>query len=127
MGAGVAGRGFRIWSLGGLPVVTLPAEIDIGNAGLLREALASAGAGHATIVVDMTGTEFCDSSAISELITAMKRAHADGGDLRLVVARRAVQKIFAVTGMMQVFTIFDSLPQALAAPTPMLAPAVPES
>ncbi len=118
----MAGRDFRIWSLGGLPVVTPPAEIDIGNAGLLRETLASASRDHATIVVDMTATEFCDSSAISVLVTALKQAQADGGDLRLVVGTPAVQKIFAVTGMIHVFTIFESLPKALAAKPPPSRP-----
>ena len=45
----------------GVPVVTAPAEIDITNAEQLRAALLnSAARGHATVVLDMTHTRFCD-------------------------------------------------------------------
>ena len=49
--------------INGIPVVTAPSEIDPVTAGQLRTVLLhSAAHGHATIVVDMTGTTFCDST-----------------------------------------------------------------
>jgi anti-anti-sigma regulatory factor len=36
-------------------------------------------------VVDLTGTQFCDSAGLRELVWAHKRTVADGG-LRLVMA-----------------------------------------
>jgi hypothetical protein len=47
---------------GGVPVVTAPAEIDITTAGQLRAMLTEwATRGHTTVVVDLTGTQFCVS------------------------------------------------------------------
>ena len=44
----------------GVPVVTAPAEIDITTAGQLRTILQEwTTGGHATVVVDMTRTQFC--------------------------------------------------------------------
>jgi anti-anti-sigma regulatory factor len=54
---------FPLRQVGGLPVITSPAEIDIANAGELRAALlAAAKRGDASVVVDMSGTAFCDSN-----------------------------------------------------------------
>jgi anti-sigma B factor antagonist len=106
---------FRVWSLGGLPIVTPPSEVDQGNAEKFGAALAAAGRAHATVVVDMTSTEFCDSSGLGALAAAMCRARAAGGELRLVVGSPAVRKVFAVTRLDSVCVMFDRLPEAIAA------------
>jgi anti-sigma B factor antagonist len=117
----VPGRSFGITALDGLPVVTPPAEITIQNAAELREALAAASHDHAVIVVDMTANEFCDSSGISELVMAQKRARAAAGEVRLVMNDSVVRRIFKVTGVDGIFRIFESLETAVTA-EPGLAP-----
>jgi anti-sigma B factor antagonist len=107
--------GFEAGSLGGLPVVTPPAEIDVANAEAFSAALAAAGRDQATIVVDMTSTEFCDSSGISALAGAVLRAQSAGGELRLVVGSPAVRRVLNVTGMDQICVMFDQLAEAIAA------------
>jgi anti-anti-sigma factor len=52
---------------GGVPVVTAPTEIDATTVGQLRVILLKWHAhGHVTVVVDMTGTQFCDSAGLRE-------------------------------------------------------------
>ena len=97
----------------GQAVVTTPAEIDMRNAGSLREALLAAAAGHESVVVDMSGTEFCDSTGLSVLVEAKKRADADGHRLRLVVRAAALQRILLVTGFGRMFQIYDSLDETV--------------
>jgi anti-sigma B factor antagonist len=108
--------------LGGLPVVTPPAEIDIGNAGRLREALVSASSVHATIIVDMTATEFCDSSVLSALAMAVKRAWTGGGELRVVMGAPRARRIFKATGVNRVVRMFENPPEAVAARSPAPRP-----
>ena len=84
---------FAVRSLGGLPVVTAPAEIDIGNASQLGAALMAAANGHPTIVADMAPYRRWIDPLLALLL---KR---DGA---------------AVTGVDKVFRIFDSLPEAVA-------------
>lgn len=116
-------QGFRSWSLGGLPIIASPAEIDIANAHELREALLAAGdTDHATVVLDMTRTAFCDSNALNVLVRARTRAAASGGEVRLVIREASLLRIFAVTGIDRMFPIFASLSEALA-PRPHGAPA----
>ena len=94
----------------GVPVVEASEEIDICNAEQLRIVLLEAGSrGHATIVVDMTRTRFCDSSGFSVLAGAHKRALAEGGGLRLVIpADSRVLRIFTVIGLGRFIPRFGS-------------------
>jgi anti-anti-sigma factor len=106
---------FPVEVVGGVPVVAAPEEIDITNAEALRSALIAAAAdGHGTFVVDMTGTQFCDSSGLHTLIAAHKRAEAEGREVLLVISGTAVLRVFALTGMDRVIPNFTSLAEALA-------------
>jgi anti-sigma B factor antagonist len=99
-----------------LAVVTTPDEIDIANASLLREALiVAASAGVPVIVVDMSGTEFCDSTGLNVLVRALRQTVEDGGELRLVVGGRALRRILTVTGVSSMFRMYETLGQALEA------------
>jgi anti-sigma B factor antagonist len=103
----------------GVPVVAAPEEIDITNAPDLRSALLEAAAdGRETLVADMTRTRFCDASGLHTLLTAHKRAQADGGELRLVIPSTAVLRVFAITGIDRMIPGFTSLDDALARTSP---------
>ena len=112
---------FPLQMLGGVLVVTAPAEIDITAADQLRAILFDWRArGHTTVVVDMTGTQFCDPAGIFELALAHQRAQADGGGLRLVTpAASAVLRVFTMTGLDRLVPCYasrdDALSQAIAA------------
>jgi anti-anti-sigma factor len=55
--------------INGVPVVSAPAEIDLNAAEQLRTVLVdTVSHEHATVVVDMTLTRFCDSSGLSVLV-----------------------------------------------------------
>ncbi len=99
----------------GVPVVTAPGEIDITNAPALRSALVEAAAyDHGTVVVDMTGTQFCDSTGLHTLLAAHKRAQAEGGELLLAIATAPVLRVLALTSIDRLIRSFTSLDQALA-------------
>ena len=105
---------FPVEVVTGVPVLTAPEEIDITNAEALRSALINAAAnGHGTLVVDMTQTQFCDSSGLHTLIAAHKRAEAEGREVLLVIPSTTVLRVFALTGMDRVIPNFTSLAEAL--------------
>jgi anti-sigma B factor antagonist len=97
-------------------VVTAPAEIDVTTDDELGMVLLDAAAGgHATVVVNMTRTRFCDSCGIHTLLRAHKQAVAAGGELLLVIpADGAVPRIFALTCLDRFIACFASLEEALA-------------
>jgi anti-sigma B factor antagonist len=109
----IPGTQYSIQMAGGVPVITAPAEIDITTAGRLEAVLSDwRTRGHATAVVDMTGTRFCDSAGLAELARAHRQAVADGGGLRLVIsADDAVLRVFTLIGLDHVIPQFASLEQ----------------
>ena len=111
---------FPVEVVKGVPVVAAPEEIDITNAEALRSALSTAAAdGPSTVVVDMTQTQFCDSSGLHVLIAAHRRAGAEGREVLLVIPGTTVLRVFALTGMDTVIPNFTSLAEALGqAPAP---------
>lgn len=100
----------------GQAVVTAPEEIDVSNAGVLREALASAiASGQPVIVADMSGTEYCDSTGLNVLVRALEQVQQAGAELRLVMGGTGVQRVLTVTGVAGMFRIYETLGQALDA------------
>lgn len=100
----------------GLPVVTPPADIDWQNAEKLNAALAQASFDHPTVIVDMSGNTYCDSSGLRVLMTAAKRVQAAGGSLRVVLPPDGhTRRVFRVTGIDHLATIFGSVTAAVAA------------
>jgi anti-sigma B factor antagonist len=107
--------GYRIEMIGGVPVVRAPPDIDVTTVDRLRMVLLEAAAdGHGTIVVDLTGTQFCDSSGLGALVRAHKRALEEGGQLRLVIpSDGTVSRIFTLTRLYRFIPRFGSLQEAL--------------
>jgi len=102
--------------LGQVAVVTLPAEIDVVNGDEVREDLLTVlNRGPAALIVDMTGTTFCDSAGVNALVRAYKRAEACGARMRLVVSAPTVRRVLAITGVDRLMRIYPSVAAALAA------------
>ena len=90
-------------------IVAASGEIDLYTAPRLAAELNSVLARDdaARIVVDMSGVDFCDSTGMNVLLSALKRAREQGGELELAGPRPAVRKILQVTGLDTVFTVLD--------------------
>jgi anti-sigma B factor antagonist len=96
-------------------VATTPPEIDITNADQVREALLSAvQPGVTVLIVDMSGTTFCDSAGVQAIIAAYRQAETNGTELRLVAT--AVLRIFTVIGADQLIPTYPTVASALAGP-----------
>lgn len=97
----------------GIPVVTVSGEIDVATAPPLRDRLQSlSSSGKPTLVVNLLGVTFLDSTALGVLVGALKRCRESGGDLPLVIGEPRILKVFEITGLTGVFPIFDSVGEA---------------
>ncbi len=107
---------FSLHVTAGIPVITTPAVVDIANADGLRVALLSATAlGYATVVVDLSGTDLCDSAAMRELERGDFRAAGEGGELRLVVSPGGrLMRVVDIVGLGSVMRVYPTLAAALA-------------
>jgi anti-sigma B factor antagonist len=95
---------------GDVPVITVGGEIDVATAPQLRESLHLViTQGQSTVVLDLLGVTFLDSTALGVLVGALRRCREMGGELHVVVADPRIIKIFEITGLTKVFAITDSL------------------
>ncbi len=65
------------------------------------------------VVLDMSAVEFCDSTGMNVLLSALKRLRERGGTLEVAAPRPAVRKILQVTGLDSVFVVHETLPEKL--------------
>lgn len=109
-------EGYELRRVGQHGVVSVPAEVDATNSGEVREALLVAASQNVPIlIIDMSGTTFCDSTGVQAIVAAYQRAAANGTGLCLVAT--AVLHILTVVGVDQLIPIYPDLESALAAHT----------
>lgn len=68
--------------------------------------------GGTTLLVDLSGVTFIDSSGLAALVSGYKLAREQGGTLKLAGMNKQVQSVFALTHLDRVFEIsadIDSL------------------
>jgi len=100
----------------GLGIVTLAGEVDIYTAPRFKECLLELlDGGVERLVVDLNGVTFIDSTALGVLIGGVRRVNAASGAMALVVTSRPVERVLSITGLDRVFTIKESLADAIAA------------
>jgi anti-sigma B factor antagonist len=94
---------------GGPPIVVLDGELDLARApGMQRAIDELLSAGHTTIVVDLLGVSFLDSTALGVLVGALSRCRDAGGDLHLVVTEPRILKVLEITGLASAFPLHPS-------------------
>jgi len=103
---------YEVRRVGQHTVIRMPAEIDAAIADETRQALlAAVTPGTAILVIDMSGTTFCDSAGLKAIIAAHARAAETGTQLRLVAT--AVLRIITIVGIDQLIPIYPTLEAAL--------------
>ena len=95
-------------------IITPHDRIDAFTSTALRSQLEQLDAeGVCQIVIDLTDVPFLDSAGMAVLVTALKRARAAGGDLRLVWPKHeAARRILHLTKFDRVFTIAQTAAEA---------------
>jgi anti-sigma B factor antagonist len=96
-------------------VLDVAGEIDVYTAPQLRErliALVEGGARH--VIVNLDRVEFLDSTGLGVLVGALKRLRGVGGELYLVCDQERLLKIFRITGLDRVFSMYASVEAATA-------------
>lgn len=85
-------------------VLTVAGEIDMGSAPELRRHVDTLDVSSVTLVLDLEGVGFVDSSGLGALLGIKKQLDRSGGSLILANASPAVARIIDITKMTRVFT-----------------------
>ena len=95
-------------------VIALTGEVDLYTAPELKSQMLELIANGADeVVVDFTNTTFIDSTTLGVLVSGVKRLREKDGTLSIVCADRNITKIFEITGLDRVFTIYPTRAEAL--------------
>ena len=96
-------------------VIALAGEVDLYTAPEFKQQLLDVCAqGANRVVVDFTNTTFIDSTTLGVLVGGVKRLRTNDGQLSLVCSDRNITKIFEITGLDRVFTIYPTRDEALS-------------
>jgi anti-sigma B factor antagonist len=100
----------------GATVLAVRGEADLHSAPRLRDAIATAiDDGAQELVLDLSETTFVDSMTLGVLLGTMKRLRARGGYLRLVVPKAEIRRIFEITQLDRVLSLYDTREEAVGA------------
>ena len=96
-------------------VISLAGEVDLYTAPEFKQQLLEViGQGGKQVIVDFTDTTFIDSTTLGVLVGGVKRLRTNDGQLALVCSDRNITKIFEITGLDRVFTIYPTRVEAVA-------------
>jgi len=112
----------------GHAVVALRGELDLLDTSDVASHLIAAVAAYGpSIIVDLAGLRFIDSCGLGVLVRVLRWTRESGGDLSLAAPRRQVRQVLGITGLIDVFSVYPSVKQAVRAAKlarPLPAPAV---
>ncbi len=95
-------------------VIALAGEVDLYTAPEFKQQLLDViGQGAKEVVVDFSDTTFIDSTTLGVLVGGVKRLRTNDGQLSLVSSDRNITKIFEITGLDRVFTIYPTRDEAV--------------
>ena len=100
----------------GIEVIDIRGEIDMYTAPRLRELLIDlVSKGSYQLVVNLDKVGFLDSTGLGVLVGGLRRVRAHDGSLDLVCTQQRILKILKITGLTEVFGIYETADQAIAA------------
>lgn len=100
----------------GHTVVALRGELDLADAPAVASRLiAAVAAGGPSIIVNLAGLEFMDCCGLGVLIRVLKRARERGGELYLTAPQQRVRTVLNAAGLIDVFSIYPNVEQAVIA------------
>ena len=96
-------------------VIALAGEVDLYTAPEFKQQLLEViSQGGTDVIVDFSDTTFIDSTTLGVLVGGVKRLRSNDGQLSLVCNDRNITKIFEITGLDRVFTIYPTRDEAVS-------------
>jgi anti-sigma B factor antagonist len=100
---------------GGYAVVALCGELDLLDTPDVASHLIAAVAAYGpSIIVDLARLKFIDSCGLGVLVRVLRWTRESGGDLSLAAPQRQVRQVLRITGLIDVFSVYPSVKQAVS-------------
>ncbi len=98
----------------GAVVISFEGDVDLQSSPRAREALLECVSRNRPVLVDLSRVNYIDSSGVASLVEALQNARKRGTDLFLVSVSETAMRVFKLARLETVFTIFDTIDEALA-------------
>jgi anti-sigma B factor antagonist len=95
-------------------VLRIVGEVDLYSTPQLRDRviqLLADGTRH--IVADLREVDFLDSTGLGALVGSLKRLREQDGSLSLVASAGRIPRLLHLTGLVHVFALYQSIPEAI--------------
>lgn len=86
-------------------VVAVVGEIDAYTAPKLREELLQHAEGNHTIIVNLKGVSYLDSTGLGVFVSLFKQLKKNGGELKLIHLSGRLTRLFQITGLSNIMDI----------------------
>jgi anti-sigma B factor antagonist len=113
----VAEPRFSIEPHGASVVVAVHGELDVTSSQRLDDSLSEGGPGVGRVILDLSGVDFMDTTALAVIISHWRRHVESGGMFLIAGARYRYTKALWITGLADRLPMYDSVDEALAAAT----------
>jgi anti-sigma B factor antagonist len=94
-------------------VLTVLGEVDLATIDELESKIESLEDTSSSLVIDLTSTEFMDSTGLRLLIATHERLRDAGRELKVAVDGGPIGRLLEVTGVLTHLNVFSSVGQAL--------------
>jgi len=100
----------------GVAVITISGRLALGGEtekldAALTKLLA---ADHKTVVLDITGLDYVDSSGVGMLVSCLTKLKKAGGEMKVAGATPRIRRIFSMTGVEGLMSLYDTVAAATA-------------
>ena len=106
---------FSMETHGDSVVVSVRGELDVTSSQRFDDYLADAAADRDRVILDMSGVDFMDTTALAVIVGHWRRLVAGGAMFLLAGARYRYTKALWITGLADRLPMYDTVDQALAA------------
>jgi len=90
-----------------IPVLRLSGELDLGSVPEVRRAIrALIDEGFVNFIINLTLLDFIDSSGLGVLVGGLARVREKQGEIKIVCANRRILRVFEMTRLTQLFSIY---------------------
>ncbi len=114
----VAELRFSMESVGGCVVVAISGELDVTCSQRFDDCLAEASATSDRVILDLSGVDFMDTTALAVIVSYWRRQVDAGGMFLLAGARYRYTKALWITGLADRLPMYGNVDEALAAARP---------
>ena len=101
--------------IGGVDLLKLEGRLDASSAKTMKEKVNALTNHHRTsLVVDMEGVDFIDSTGLGTLVACLRSVNKLGGDMKLAALQDQVRAILELTRLHHIFGIYKDREAAAA-------------